>query len=186
MQTGQSEHPRSPVGKPAGVLAMKTLILCGGKGTRLSAHSEAMPKALVEVGRARDVLDIVRETFPEHVSRTFESVVRDALLRRGPWRSVAPWWDRKGENEIDAIALDEKAGRALFAEAKWTGRKVGWESVQDLIRKSDLAPVDARMERSYLVASRSGFTTSCMDHMDSEGILHWGLDDLGVLATTHP
>ncbi|MHC4778966.1 MAG: NTP transferase domain-containing protein, partial [Planctomycetota bacterium] len=29
---------------------MKTLILCGGKGTRLNAHSEAIPKGLVEVG----------------------------------------------------------------------------------------------------------------------------------------
>jgi len=29
---------------------MKTLILCGGKGTRLSARSEAIPKALVEIG----------------------------------------------------------------------------------------------------------------------------------------
>jgi AAA+ ATPase superfamily predicted ATPase len=140
-------------------------------------------KALVEVGRSREVVGIVSETFPEHVSRTFESVVRDALLRRGPWRSVAPWWDRKGENEIDAIAVDERAGRALFAEAKWTGRKVGWGSVQDLIRKSELAPVDPLMERSYLVASRSGFTTSCMDRMDSEGVLHWDLDDLGGPAT---
>jgi len=29
---------------------MKTMILCGGKGTRLSAHTEAIPKALVEIG----------------------------------------------------------------------------------------------------------------------------------------
>jgi AAA+ ATPase superfamily predicted ATPase len=143
-------------------------------------------KGLVEAGRAREVLDIVRETFHEHVSRAFETVVRDALLRRGPWRTVAPWWDRKGENEVDAIAVDERGGQVLFAEAKWTSRKVGWEAVEDLIRKSALAPVEARMEPNYLVASRAGFTTSCMDHMDSAGILHWGLDDLGGLATTHP
>ncbi|MHC5039101.1 MAG: sugar phosphate nucleotidyltransferase [Planctomycetota bacterium] len=30
---------------------MKTLILCGGKGTRLDPHAEAIPKALVEIGR---------------------------------------------------------------------------------------------------------------------------------------
>ena len=135
-------------------------------------------KALVEAGRAREVLDIVRGTFPEHVSRTFESVVREALLRRGPWRSVDPWWDRKGENEIDAIALDERAGRALFVEAKWTTRKVGWDTVEGLMEKSDLPPVDPKMERNFLVASRSGFTPACLERMDSEGVLHWELEDL--------
>ena len=38
------------MGKLEGALEMKTFILCGGKGTRLSAHSEAIPKALVEIG----------------------------------------------------------------------------------------------------------------------------------------
>jgi hypothetical protein len=139
-------------------------------------------KALVEVGRAREVLDIVRETFAEHVSRTFEAVVRDTLLRHGPWRTVDPWWDRKGENEIDAIAEDAKARRVLFAEAKWTSRKTGWETAETLIGKSQMSPVGPGMERSYLVASRSGFTPACLERMDSEGILHWDLEDLGTLA----
>jgi hypothetical protein len=143
-------------------------------------------KPLVEAGRAREVLAIVEETFPEHVSRTFEAVVRDALLRQGPWRSVDPWWDRKGENEIDAIAVDERAGRVLFAEAKWTSRKVGWDTVEGLIEKSQLPPVDPGMERRYLVASRSGFTPTCLERMDSEGVLHWDLDDLGGRASAPP
>jgi hypothetical protein len=108
--------------------------------------------------------------------------VRDTLLRHGPWRTVDPWWDRKGENEIDAIAEDAKARRVLFAEAKWTSRKTGWETVEALMSKSQMSPVGPRMERSYLVASRSGFTPTCLERMDSEGILHWDLEDLGTLA----
>ncbi len=135
-------------------------------------------KQMVEVGRSREVLGIIRETFPEHVSMTFEDVVRDELLRRGPWTSVRPWWDRRGENEIDAVAEDSKGRRVLFAEAKWTNRPVGWGTVHDLIEKSSMVPVDRRWRPSYLVVSRSGFTEPCLDRMRSEGIGHWGLEDL--------
>ncbi|NOQ53123.1 MAG: ATP-binding protein, partial [Thermoplasmata archaeon] len=110
---------------------------------------------LVDVGRSSDVLWTVRETFSEHVSSTFEEVVRDVLLRHGPWTQVGAWWDRKGENEIDAIALDGRSGRVLFVETKWTNRAVGWKTVERLIEKSELPKVGRKAERGYLVASRS-------------------------------
>jgi AAA+ ATPase superfamily predicted ATPase len=135
-------------------------------------------KQLVEVGRSKEILGIIRETFPEHVSVTFEEVVRDELIMRGPWTSVRPWWDRKGENEVDAVAVDERGRRVMFVEAKWTRRPVGWRTVHGLMEKSSLVPVDRRWDPSYLVVSRSGFTRSCLERMDIEGVEHWGLEDL--------
>jgi len=136
-------------------------------------------KPLVEAGRAGDVLDAIGATFPEHASRVFESVIREELLARGPWRTVEPWWDRKGENEIDAVAVDPPRGRALFAEAKWTARPVAWDVVEGLMRKAAMVPVSDRFDWSFLVASRSGFTAACLDRMESEGVWHWDLGELG-------
>jgi AAA+ ATPase superfamily predicted ATPase len=143
-------------------------------------------RQLVDVGRSEEVLRLVRESFDEHVSMTFEDVVRDVLLRHGPWTEVGAWWDRKGENEIDAIAMDERSGRVLFAEIKWSNRAVGWNTVERLIEKSALPKVDQRWERSYLMVSRSGFTGRCLEKMDSEGIPHWDLDDLGNIVWGEP
>lgn len=39
---------------------MKTLILCGGKGTRLSSSAEAIPKALVEIGHRPIIWHIMK------------------------------------------------------------------------------------------------------------------------------
>ncbi len=141
---------------------------------------------LVDVGRSSDVLWTVRETFSEHVSSTFEEVVRDVLLRHGPWTQVGAWWDRKGENEIDAIALDGRSGRVLFVETKWTNRAVGWKTVERLIEKSELPKVGRKAERGYLVASRSGFTEPCLRRMESEGILHWDLVDIRGMVGDGP
>ena len=139
-------------------------------------------KHLVDMGRSSEVLDIVKDSFSEHVSGTFEEVVRDALLRHGPWTDVGAWWDRKGETEIDAIALDKRSGKVLFVETKWTNRAVGWNTVEGLVEKSELPQIGRKMQRSYLVVSRSGFTRSCLGRMESEGILHWDLDDIGRMV----
>jgi AAA+ ATPase superfamily predicted ATPase len=139
-------------------------------------------KHLVDMGRSKEVITTVRETFSEHVSGTFEEVVRDILLRHGPWTDVGAWWDRKGENEIDAIAIDGRYGKVMFAETKWTNRAVGWNTVRRLIEKSELPPVGREMERSYLVVSRSGFTKPCLSRMDAENVQHWDLDDIGRIV----
>ena len=139
-------------------------------------------RQLIDVGRSKEVLAIVKESLDEHVSMTFEDVVKDTLMRQGPWTEVGAWWDRRGENEIDAIARDGRSRRVLFAEVKWRSREVGWSTVEGLIEKAELPKVDGRWDRRFLVVSRSGFTERCLERMDSEKILHWDLDDIGKIV----
>jgi AAA+ ATPase superfamily predicted ATPase len=139
-------------------------------------------KHLVDVGRPREVVDIIQESFAEHVSGTFEEVVRDVLLRHGPWTEVGAWWDRTGVNEIDAIALDRRRGNVTFVETKWTNRQVGWTTVGRLMERSTMPKVGQNLKRRYLVVSKSGFTRSCLREMESQGILHWDLDDISKLV----
>jgi AAA+ ATPase superfamily predicted ATPase len=139
-------------------------------------------RQLVDVGRSKEVLAIVRESLDEHVSMTFEDVVRETLLNQGPWTDVGAWWDRRGKNEIDVIASDERSRKVLFAEVKWRSRALGWSMVQKLIEKAELPKVDKDWEKVFLVVSKSGFTERCLDRMDSENILHWDLDNIGKIA----
>jgi glucose-1-phosphate cytidylyltransferase len=50
---------------------MKTMILCGGKGTRLSARAEAIPKGLVEIGSQPVLWHIMKI----YASRGFEEFI---------------------------------------------------------------------------------------------------------------
>ena len=139
-------------------------------------------RQLIDVGRSAELMTIVRGSLDEHASMAFEDIVKDTLLRQGPWTEVGAWWDRKGENEIDVIATDGRSRKVLFAEVKWRSRAVGWRTVKGLIEKSELPKVDRKWEKSYLVVSRSGFTERCLERMESENVLHWDLEDIGDIA----
>ena len=75
------------------------------------------------------------------------------------FKTLGRWWGtnpkEKREEEIDLIALGEK-GKAIFAECKWRNRRMGTETLEDLIRKSGLFPYCT--EKQYILFSRSGFT----------------------------
>jgi glucose-1-phosphate cytidylyltransferase len=49
---------------------MKTVILCGGRGTRLGEHGASIPKALIEIGR-RPVLWHLMKLYAHHGLRDF-------------------------------------------------------------------------------------------------------------------
>ena len=58
-------------------------------------------------------------------------------MENGQYTMVGNWWDRKGENEIDLIALNEFDHSGIVAEIKRNPNKI---SISDLQRKVENLP----------------------------------------------
>ena len=64
-------------------------------------------------------------------------VGKTSLMETGLYTQVGNWWDRKGLNEIDMIALNEFDHTAVAAEIKRNPKKI---SMSDLQTKVDALP----------------------------------------------
>jgi len=130
----------------------------------------------LEEGRWDFALEKTMNILPDHVGKTFESVVRNILKK--DYTRVGPWWNRRGE-EIDIAALDENKNEILLGEVKWRNRPTGWDVVEDLLQKAELVQWHNhdRKER-YMIVSKSGFTPQCLERMKSEEITYWTLKDI--------
>ena len=58
-------------------------------------------------------------------------------METGQYTLVGNWWDRKGSNEIDMIALNEFDHTGVVAEIKRNPRKI---SLTELKEKADVLP----------------------------------------------
>jgi AAA+ ATPase superfamily predicted ATPase len=78
---------------------------------------------------------------------------------KNKFHTIGRWWGsnpkEKKEEEIDIIALDEN-DKAFFCECKWKSVRTGNDTLEDLIRKSELLPAFAK--KRYMIFSKSGFT----------------------------
>ncbi len=127
------------------------------------------------------VYEFFRRDINSFVSRTFEEIARQTIKSNEEYERVGSWWNRRGD-EIDIIALNEGRKEILFGEVKWKSRPVGWNVVEDLMKKRELVNwhKEDRRER-FLMVSKSGFTKSCLERMDGEGVMHWDLEDISAL-----
>ncbi len=134
-----------------------------------------------EQGLGDSVYDLFRRDINSFVSRTFEGIVRQSIRNSEDYDRVGSWWNRKGD-EIDIVALNEKRKEILFGEVKWKNRPVGWNVVEELMEKKELVNWhNGERKERFLVVSKSGFTKKCIERMDEEGIMHWGLKDIASL-----
>ena len=69
------------------------------------------------------LIESTQKALPTYLGRTLEDWFRQRLLESGDWNPVGGWWDRRGENEIDLVALDRLKKRVLFAEVKTNAKK---------------------------------------------------------------
>lgn len=80
-------------------------------------------QARMELQQWSALIESTQKALPTYLGRTLEDWFRQRLLESGDWNPVGGWWDRRGENEIDLVALDRLKKRVLFAEVKTNAKK---------------------------------------------------------------
>jgi AAA+ ATPase superfamily predicted ATPase len=80
-------------------------------------------QALVEMERNDLLLEIVEKGYEQYTGLALEQYFRQKWMEEERVTLVGSYWDRKGENEIDMIALNDIDKTAVVAEIKRQRRK---------------------------------------------------------------
>lgn len=78
---------------------------------------------------------LFNKNWNDYSGRTLENWYLKKYSESGDWTSVGQWWDRKGENEIDLIAVNELNRTIQFAEVKRNIEKI---KLSELKRKVEV------------------------------------------------
>ena len=89
-------------------------------------------RSLIEQGNVRRLLERVNETLPNYVGRNvLESYFKKKLWESGDFNEIGSWWDRKGENEIDIVAVNPFDKEIVFAEVKRSRSKYNEDKLRE-------------------------------------------------------
>lgn len=94
-------------------------------------------QSLVERGQLSLLRQNMVRGYETFTGRTLEQYFQTLTMETGEYTMVGNWWDRKGENEIDLIALNEFDHTGIVAEVKRNPDKI---SPAELQRKIGMLP----------------------------------------------
>lgn len=93
----------------------------------------------------------ITKNYEGFTGRTLERYFQDRVMETGQFTQVGNWWDRKGENEIDLIAINEFDRTGIAAEIKRNVHKISMTKLQqkiDMLPKKDFGEYQLRL-RSF-------------------------------------
>ena len=90
-------------------------------------------QALIESGQMQLLRANIDSHYDQITGITLERYFQTLLMESGQFTRVGNWWDRKGENEIDIIALNEFTHEALVAEVKRNENKISLDVLKDKV-----------------------------------------------------
>lgn len=94
-------------------------------------------QSLIERQQFTLIRQNIGKNYEQFSGRTLEQYFQAKTMETGLYTQVGNWWDRKGLNEIDMIALNEFGHTAVAAEIKRNPKKI---SMSDLQTKVDALP----------------------------------------------
>lgn len=104
---------------------------------------------MLEVEAYDQLLEITSCDFDVFSGVMLERYFREMLTASHKYTRIGGWWDRKGENEIDIIAVDEINRKADFYEVKRNPSKI---SLSQLQRKVNVFMAGTHELQGYSVA----------------------------------
>lgn len=96
-------------------------------------------QALIESGQTELLYQYVADNYTQFTGKTLERYFHEKTMQTGCFSRIGNWWNRKGEDEIDMIALNEFNKTGVMAEIKRNNQKL---NLAELQRKSDALPCD--------------------------------------------
>lgn len=85
--------------------------------------SPVQMQALAEAGMWTRMIQLVEKALPTFLGRSLEQWFVRQTLETGQWDLVGGWWDRKGQNEIDLVAINQETRKILIGEVKTNPKK---------------------------------------------------------------
>ena len=82
------------------------------------------------MGANKKLLDIILRDYDTFSGLMLERYFWDEMIEQGKYTRIGGWWDRKGENEIDLIGMDELEHTIDFYEVKRQCKEYDEETLQ--------------------------------------------------------
>ena len=105
-------------------------------------------QGLIESNQLSLLKQYVTDNYAQFTGRTLERYFQEKAMQGGKFTMVGNWWDRKGKNEIDMVALNEFDKTCLVAEIKRNKDRISMKDLQEkvLALPSEFSSYQIRME----------------------------------------
>jgi len=81
-------------------------------------------RSAIEIGNLEYVRDVVERDYETYSGLILEKYFRSILIETKQFSEIGSYWNKKGEDEIDIIALNEMEKRILFYEVKRNKKRI--------------------------------------------------------------
>lgn len=88
-------------------------------------------RSVVELGKLDLLTEIIKQEYTQFSGMVLEKYFRQQFSEYERVTEVSHWWDNRGENEIDLIAIEKLDRRATVAEVKRNPRKLNAQMLEE-------------------------------------------------------
>lgn len=104
-------------------------------------------QSLIEMGKYELLREVIDKNYEQYSGLILEKYFRDKVAESERITGIGSYWDNKGENEIDLIALNDLDKTAIVAEVKRNPKKINMNTLKtkaDSVKELSKYKVDFR------------------------------------------